>query len=109
MEIENLINSEIMQIIPMEAVENIMSILMGSTAEESSAEAVMEEPLVSMPLPEEKPAVAAAPEWKQQYHRHLQEPIYNRLLPKSPGNKYPTAICRSAGSICSLCRKQYDP
>ena len=31
MEIENLINSEIMQIIPMEAVENIMSIVLGIT------------------------------------------------------------------------------
>lgn len=87
MEIDHLINSEIMQIIPMEAVDSIMSILMGSTAEESGAEAIMEEPVASMPLPEEKPvaaapqpaaAVAAAPPPPQQ------EPIYNQAFAPGP-------------------------
>jgi flagellar motor switch protein FliN/FliY len=84
MEIENLINSEIMQIIPMEAVENIMSILMGSTAEESSAEAVMEEPAVSMPLPEVKPAAVAAPrQVEATISSPPQEPIYNQAFAPS--------------------------
>lgn len=44
MEIENLVNSEIMQIIPVEAVKNMISMLMGNTAEESGLEAVLEAP-----------------------------------------------------------------
>ena len=85
MEIENLINSEIMQIIPMEAVENIMSILLGSTAEESSAEAVMEEPLVGMPLPETKAAAVAAPRQAETaISPPPQEPIYGQAFVQSP-------------------------
>ena len=36
MEIEGLIDSEIMQIIPMEAVQNMISMLIGNTIEESN-------------------------------------------------------------------------
>ncbi|WP_276661292.1 flagellar motor switch phosphatase FliY [Syntrophomonas wolfei] len=84
MEIENLINSEIMQIIPMEAVENIMSILMGSTAEESSAEAVMEEP-PAMSLPETKAAAVAAPRQAETaIPSPPQEAIYSQAFVQSP-------------------------
>lgn len=51
MEIEDLINSEIMQIIPMEAVENIMSILMGNSVEESNLESIMEQAQTVKPAP----------------------------------------------------------
>lgn len=53
MEIENLVNSEIMQIIPVEAVKSMISMLMGTTSEESGLEAVVEEvqqhPVASAP------------------------------------------------------------
>ncbi len=42
MEIGNLVNSEIMQIIPLEAVRNMIDILMGNTAEEASLEGLLE-------------------------------------------------------------------
>ncbi|MGE5392090.1 MAG: flagellar motor switch phosphatase FliY [Deltaproteobacteria bacterium] len=44
MEIEDLINSEIMQIIPLEAVKNMIDILMGNTVEESNVEGIMAAP-----------------------------------------------------------------
>lgn len=51
MEIENLVNSEIMQIIPLEAVRNMIDILMGNTAEEASLEGLLEaEPAAEPPL-----------------------------------------------------------
>ncbi|MDD3879739.1 MAG: flagellar motor switch phosphatase FliY [Syntrophomonas sp.] len=85
MEIENLINSEIMQIIPMEAVEHIMSILMGSTAEESSPEAVMEEPTLSRPIPEANPTAVAAPrQVEAAITSPPHEPIYNQAFAQSP-------------------------
>ncbi len=43
MQIEGLIDSEIMQIIPMEAVKNMIGMLMDNTVEESDVEAVIEE------------------------------------------------------------------
>ncbi len=42
MEIENLVNSEIMQIIPIEAAKNMVNTLMGNTIEESGPEVVIE-------------------------------------------------------------------
>ncbi|HBQ24762.1 MAG TPA: flagellar motor switch phosphatase FliY [Syntrophomonas sp.] len=42
MEIENLVNSEIMQIIPVEAAKNMVNTLMGNTIEESGVEAAIE-------------------------------------------------------------------
>lgn len=51
MEIGNLVNSEIMQIIPLEAVRNMIDILMGNTAEEASLEGLLEaEPAAEPPL-----------------------------------------------------------
>ena len=44
MEIEDLVNSEIMQIIPVEAVQGMMALLMGSSTEESGAEVVLDTP-----------------------------------------------------------------
>jgi len=44
MEIEDLINSEIMQIIPLEAVKTMIDILMGNTVEESNVEGIMAAP-----------------------------------------------------------------
>ncbi|HZK42823.1 MAG TPA: flagellar motor switch phosphatase FliY [Syntrophomonadaceae bacterium] len=52
MEIEGLINSEIMQIIPMEAVKNMISMLMGNTFKESTVESITEE---AVSTPQEKP------------------------------------------------------
>lgn len=61
MEIEHLINSEIMQIIPMEAVKNMINALMGNTIEESGLEAVVETtPVLSAPPPTE-PVVTPQP------------------------------------------------
>jgi len=60
MEIENLVNSEIMQIIPLEAVRNMINILMGNTSEEASLEGLLEvaptpEPETSSPVRDEAP------------------------------------------------------
>jgi flagellar motor switch protein FliN/FliY len=59
MEIEHLVNSEIMQIIPMPAAKNMINILMGTTIEESDVEAVIEpapEPVKASPPAE--PAIS---------------------------------------------------
>lgn len=62
MEIEHLINSEIMQIIPMEAVKNMINTLMGNTIEESGLEAVVETtPVHSAPPPPIEPVVTPQP------------------------------------------------
>lgn len=62
MEIEHLVNSEIMQIIPMEAVKNMINALMGNTIEESGPEAVVETtPVQSTPPPPIEPVVAPQP------------------------------------------------
>lgn len=86
MEIEGLINSEIMQIIPMEAVDNIMSILMGSTAEESNAEAIMEKPPASTPPPAEvqAPVVPPRPAEPVVSPPPQQEPVYSQAFAPSP-------------------------
>ncbi|NLJ72456.1 MAG: flagellar motor switch phosphatase FliY [Syntrophomonadaceae bacterium] len=57
MEIEGLVNSEIMQIIPMEAVKNMISKLMGSTVEESPIDLVAQETAVEA-TPPPQPEVA---------------------------------------------------
>lgn len=44
MEIQDLVDSEIMQIIPIEAAKNMINILMGGAAEESTVEEIMETP-----------------------------------------------------------------
>jgi flagellar motor switch protein FliN/FliY len=62
MEIEHLINSEIMQIIPMEAVKNMIDALMGNTIEESGPEAVVEaSPAQPAPPSPIEPAVTPPP------------------------------------------------
>ncbi|MEN6348077.1 MAG: flagellar motor switch phosphatase FliY [Syntrophomonas sp.] len=63
MEIEDLIDSEIMQIIPMESVENIIAILMGSPVEEAQVETVIEqaEPVVQPPSPPPQPRETYTP------------------------------------------------
>lgn len=53
MEIENLINSEIMQIIPVESVKSMIALLMGTSTEESGVEAILD---VAEPEPPVKPA-----------------------------------------------------
>lgn len=52
MEIEGLVQSEIMQIIPLDAVKDMIAMLMGSTTEESSLDAIIETPEPSIPVPE---------------------------------------------------------
>lgn len=52
MEIEGLLQSEIMQIIPLNAVKDMIAMLMGSTAEESSLDDIIETPEPSIPAPE---------------------------------------------------------
>jgi len=56
MEIENLVNSEIMQIIPVEAAKNMVNILMGNTIEESGLEAAIE----TIPEPASPPPIRAS-------------------------------------------------
>ena len=56
MEIEHLVNSEIMQIIPLEAAKNMINTLMGNTIEESGLEAVVENSPESAP---DEPVVTA--------------------------------------------------
>lgn len=80
MEIENLVNSEIMQIIPVEAVKNMISALMGSSSEEYGVEAVeeiiqqdpgpvrnVEPPPITEPAPRPAPSAASAEGWGQPY------------------------------------------
>jgi len=62
MEIEHLVNSEIMQIIPMEAVKNMINALMGSTIEESGLEALVEStPTQTAPPQIAEPVVTPQP------------------------------------------------
>ncbi|NLB88606.1 MAG: flagellar motor switch phosphatase FliY [Syntrophomonadaceae bacterium] len=83
MEIEGLINSEIMQIIPMEAVQNMISMLIGNTIEESSIEAVAEPidntppPVKEVPEPVVQPQVKPTPPsassqdmWRQESYNY---------------------------------------
>jgi flagellar motor switch protein FliN/FliY len=51
MVIEGLVDSEIMQLMPVDAVRSMINILMGSTAEESSIEALVEPTLPEPPRP----------------------------------------------------------
>ncbi|MDD2372540.1 MAG: flagellar motor switch phosphatase FliY [Syntrophomonadaceae bacterium] len=60
MEIENLVNSEIMQIIPIEAAKSMVNTLMGNTIEESGVEAAIEtipEPVSPAPTRASTPPV----------------------------------------------------
>jgi flagellar motor switch protein FliN/FliY len=62
MEIENLVNSEIMQIIPMEAVKNMINALMGNTIEESGLEALVEPtPTPTAPPQTAEPVITPQP------------------------------------------------
>ncbi len=56
MEIENLVNSEIMQIIPIEAAKSMVNTLMGNTIEESGVEAAIE----TTPEPASPPPIRAS-------------------------------------------------
>lgn len=83
MEIENLVNSEIMQIIPMDAVESIMAILMGESKQEAAPEPVMQPqapppPPVQpqAPPPPQPQAWAAAPPPTPEV-QYAQQPTYN--------------------------------
>lgn len=58
MEIENLVNSEIMQIIPVEAVQGMMALLIGTSTEESGVEAVLD----VTELEPEVPAMSISPD-----------------------------------------------
>lgn len=82
MEIEGLIDSEIMQIIPMEAVKNMISMLMGNTIEESTIEAVaepVETPVVKetpQPVIQKQPEPTAPPVssqdmWRQESYNDI--------------------------------------
>lgn len=81
MEIEDLINSEIMQIIPMNAVESIMAILMGDSKEETKPEPAPQPqspPPVQPQAPPPPPpqAWAAAPPPTPEVH-YAPQPTYN--------------------------------
>ena len=78
MEIEDLVNSEIMQIIPVEAVKGMMTLLLGNSTEESGAEAVLDllEPEPEVPAMSISPDVVPEPEipvnnqaWEQPYYQ----------------------------------------
>ncbi|MDD2585248.1 MAG: flagellar motor switch phosphatase FliY [Syntrophomonadaceae bacterium] len=59
MEIQDLVDSEIMQIIPLDAVKDMIGMLMGNTTEESTLEAVVEE--YHKPVSEGEETLSAAP------------------------------------------------
>ena len=62
MEIENLVNSEIMQVLPIESVRNMIEILMGGTSETSMDEIIEKPPVPpTRPEPVYVAPVAAAP------------------------------------------------
>lgn len=71
MEIEDLIDSEIMQIIPMSAVQSIMAILMGDSAQEATPEPVAP-PQAATPPPVQYQAPPPPPEVQ-----YAQQPAYN--------------------------------
>jgi len=66
MEIEDLINSEIMQIIPLEAVKNMIDILMGNTVEESNIEGIMAaQPVPQAAAPPPPPRMDPVPQYQE--------------------------------------------
>lgn len=66
MEIEDLINSEIMQIIPLEAVKNMIDILMGNTVEESNVEGIMAAPVAPQATaPPPPPRIDPVPQYQE--------------------------------------------
>lgn len=86
MEIENLVDSEIMQIIPVESAKNMIALLMGTSTEESGAEAVLEmsdpEPPVqpaqvvrSSPLAAEPKAPVVNQSWEQSSYEYEPSPV----------------------------------
>jgi flagellar motor switch protein FliN/FliY len=84
MEIEDLVNSEIMQIIPVEAVQGMMALLMGSSTEESGAEVVLDtpEPEPEVPVMSQSPDIVPEPEipvsnqsWEQPYYQSEPSPV----------------------------------
>lgn len=84
MEIEDLVNSEIMQIIPVKAVQGMMALLMGSSTEESGAEVVLDthEPEPEVPVMSQSPDIVPEPEipvsnqsWEQPYYQSEPSPV----------------------------------
>lgn len=84
MEIEDLVNSEIMQIIPVEAVQGMMALLMGSSTEESGAAVVLDtpEPEPEVPVMSQSPDIVPEPEipvsnqsWEQPYYQSEPSPV----------------------------------
>ncbi|MDI9480854.1 MAG: flagellar motor switch phosphatase FliY [Bacillota bacterium] len=84
MEIEDLVNSEIMQIIPVEAVQGMMALLMGSSTEESGAEVVLDtpEPEPEVPVMSQSSDIVPEPEipvsnqsWEQPYYQSEPSPV----------------------------------
>ncbi|MDD3364751.1 MAG: flagellar motor switch phosphatase FliY [Syntrophomonas sp.] len=73
MEIDDLIDSEIMQLIPVDAVKEMVQNLMGGSAKESSLDAIIESPTVSSPP------------------QHQPETAYAQLLPEEPAPAMPMA------------------
>lgn len=84
MEIEDLVNSEIMQIIPVEAVQGMMALLMGSSTEESGAAVVLDtpEPEPEVPVMSQSSDIVPEPEipvsnqsWEQPYYQSESSPV----------------------------------
>lgn len=86
MEIENLVNSEIMQLIPVEAVKSMMVLLIGNSTEESGVEAVLEtaesEPAVQTA---EAPVSSAA-------KTELEMPVNNQVWEQPSYNNEPSPV-----------------
>lgn len=66
MEIENLVNSEIMQVLPIESVRDMIEILMGGTPE-TSMEEIIEEPSPTRPAASYAEPAPALPHVEKQY------------------------------------------
>ncbi len=60
MEIENLINSEIMQVLPINSVREMIDILMGGTSDEAAMDVLMESAPVASPPPRPEPVYVQA-------------------------------------------------
>lgn len=86
MEIENLVDSEIMQIIPVESAKNMIALLMGTSAEESGVEAVLDMSEPEPPVPPRETVMASSPAIEPQ------APVVNQQWEQSSYDYGPSTV-----------------
>lgn len=89
MEIENLVNSEIMQLIPVEAVKSMMALLIGNSTEESGVEVALE-----MPEPEVK-VQAAETSVPPAVETEFEMPVHEQVWEQPPYPNEPSPVRKS--------------